>query len=196
MKKTSTRPTHLADSSPPAQSTTPSDSLYSLVASHPFLHGLAESHLKILTGVAMATSFAPGQYLYRQGEAANRFYLILDGRAELRSEPEIPGANPIRIAESGADLGWAWLFGPSFFPFTARAITATRALFFYGTRLRQQCEEDHPLGYEMMKRVARVMYQDLTAHHQNHLATSHSSVIAALTSAKPLDSFTHHPPQL
>ena len=37
---------------------------------------------------------------------------------------------------------------------------------FYGTRLQQQCEEDHDLGYELMKRIAEVLIQNLHATQQ------------------------------
>ncbi|HZQ46791.1 MAG TPA: Crp/Fnr family transcriptional regulator, partial [Verrucomicrobiae bacterium] len=47
--------------------------------------------------------------------------------------------------------------------FGARAAEPTKALFFYGTRLRQQCEADHDLGYELMKRVGQVVVQRLEA---------------------------------
>jgi hypothetical protein len=60
-------------------------------------------------------------------------------------------------------LGWSWLFAPYYWRMDARAIEATNAIFFYGTRLRQEAEQDHDLGYELMRRVAAVAIQRLQA---------------------------------
>jgi hypothetical protein len=37
----------------------------------------------------------------------------------------------------------------------------TTTIFFYGTRLREQCEQDHELGYQIMKRTAEVATEAL-----------------------------------
>jgi hypothetical protein len=42
-------------------------------------------------------------------------------------------------------------------------VKPTRTIFFYGTRLREQCEQDHELGYQIMKRIAEVATQSLRA---------------------------------
>jgi CRP/FNR family transcriptional regulator, cyclic AMP receptor protein len=65
--------------------------------------------------------------------------------------------------DPGDDLGWSWLFPPYYMIFSSRAIEPTRAIFFYGTRLRHQCDEDPVLGYEIMKRVANAMLESLNA---------------------------------
>jgi hypothetical protein len=39
----------------------------------------------------------------------------------------------------------------------------TRAIAFDGTCLRTKCEQDHDLGYELMKRFARVMIERVRA---------------------------------
>ena len=51
-------------------------------------------------------------------------------------------------------LGWSWLFPPYAWHFTARALEETDAIFFYGTILREYCEKDHSLGFELFKRMS------------------------------------------
>jgi hypothetical protein len=60
-------------------------------------------------------------------------------------------------------LGWSWLFPPYLWHFDARAVTPPKAIFFYGTRLRELCEENHDLGYELMKRVSEIVIRRLQA---------------------------------
>lgn len=45
----------------------------------------------------------------------------------------------------------------------ARAQEPATAIFFYGTRLREQCEQDHELGCQIMKRIADVATESLRA---------------------------------
>ena len=58
-------------------------------------------------------------------------------------------------------LGWAWLFPPHKWHFNARVISPTKAISIDGTMIRKKCEEDHDLGYELMKRFAGIIEQRL-----------------------------------
>ena len=60
-------------------------------------------------------------------------------------------------------LGWSWLLPPYYWQFDARAVEATKAIFFYATPLRDEAEEDHELGYQLYKRISAVMLKRLQA---------------------------------
>ena len=132
----------------------------------PFFKELSMQHLQLLADLAMEMEFQLGEWIYRQGDPANRFYLILEGKVVIESEVNERGMIPIRILGAGDDLGWASLFSPYYMHFRARAIHPTRAIFFYGTRLREQCEENHELGHQLMKRIAKAVVQNLNATQQ------------------------------
>ena len=59
--------------------------LEAAVAAHPFLIGLNEHLIPLLADCAMQTHFEPDQVIFREGETANRFYLIERGRVALES---------------------------------------------------------------------------------------------------------------
>lgn len=134
-----------------------SDSMETRVAFHPFLAGMKRAQLVLLTDCAMPVRFKAGQTIFREGEMANRFYLIESGSVVLESSDR--SNNPVLIETIGAGdlLGWSWMFPPQTWRFTARAAKPTSAIFFYGTILREYCERDHSLGYELFKRMAPVM---------------------------------------
>lgn len=67
------------------------------------------------------------------------------------------GLAPIQTLGPGDVLGWSWLFPPYYWHFDARALEPTEAVFFHGTPLREECESDHDLGYELVKRMSAVM---------------------------------------
>jgi CRP/FNR family transcriptional regulator, cyclic AMP receptor protein len=149
-----------------------------LSANHPFFAGLHKGHLEVLASLSMEMTFKPGKYICKQGEPANRFYLILDGLVELETEVDAVNVVPVRRIGPGEDLGWTWLFEPNYFRASARVIAPTKAIFFYATILRQYCEDDHDFGYEMMRRAACTMVKDFTALRQN-LVVHHVQVAEA-----------------
>jgi CRP-like cAMP-binding protein len=128
---------------------------------HPFLDGLREEHLEVLARCAMPVEFKTGEVLFREGDPANRFFLIQEGRVVIEAGHSGRGVIPIETLGAGDVLGWSWLFPPYYWHFDARAVEPTKAVFLYGTRLREYCDEDHDLGYEMLKRFAEVVIQRL-----------------------------------
>jgi CRP-like cAMP-binding protein len=151
------------DSIRPEEGNATTRSLYSLIERQPFFRGLSAHHLQLLTDSGLETRFDSGQTIFAEGSPANRFYLILTGKVVLGSEQEDHNILPVQTLGPGDDLGWSWLFPPYSLHLSARAIEPTRTVFFYGPRLREQCEQDHEFGYQLMKRVAEVTTQCLHA---------------------------------
>lgn len=139
------------------------DSMPARVALHPFLAGMNRTQLALLTDCAMVVRFAPGQVIFREGERANRFYLIESGRVVLESNGR--HSEPVTVDSVGAGelLGWSWMFPPHVWHFTARAVEPTVAIFFHGHILREYCERNQALGYELFKRMSAVMLKRLQA---------------------------------
>jgi len=140
------------------------------VALHPFLAGMNHAQLALLTDCAMPVRFKTGQTIFPEGEMANRFYLIERGKVVLESSVQLD--NPVVIETIGAGdlLGWSWMFPPYVWNFTARATELTDAIFFYGTILREYCERDPSLGYELFKRMAPIMLRRLQAARKKMLS--------------------------
>lgn len=160
-----------------------SEPMATRVALHPFLAGMNRTHLTLLADCAMVVHFNPGQLIFNEGELANRFYLIETGKVILESNARF--GHPVVVDKVGAGdlLGWSWMFPPYVWHFTARAAEPTTAIFFYGTILRQYCERDHSLGYELFKRMSAVMIKRLQAAREKILAidsqqTAHSLAVA------------------
>jgi CRP/FNR family cyclic AMP-dependent transcriptional regulator len=138
------------------------------LAAQPFLKGLSGQQLDSLLGNAMSVEFKAGKTIFREGQLANRFYLILEGEVALESLAVEKEGDPELIQTIGAGdvLGWSWLFPPYYWHFDARSVKSTRAIFIYGTRVRELCENDHDLGYELMKRTAEIVIGRLQCARQ------------------------------
>jgi CRP-like cAMP-binding protein len=141
----------------------PNGKLAALIKSHPFFKGLDPHQQRLLADCAMEKTFKAGEIIFREGDPANRFYLILDGKVVLESYVLDRGRVEIQTIEAGDVLGWSWLLPPYYWQFDARAEVETKAIFFYATPLRDEAENDHELGYELYKRVSAVMLKRLQA---------------------------------
>ena len=133
------------------------ETLERILSEHPFFKGLEEPYLQLLVGCASNVRFNAGEVVFREGEQANQFYLIRQGKVAV--ETFAPGRGPIimQTLGEGEVLGWSWLIAPYRWRFDGRAVELTRAIALDGECLRGKCEEDHNLGYELMKRVSHVM---------------------------------------
>ncbi|MEW6731355.1 MAG: cyclic nucleotide-binding domain-containing protein [Acidobacteriota bacterium] len=139
------------------------NTLEPILVEHPLLKDLDTSYLQFIIGCARNVRFKAGDYLFREGEQADKFYLIREGRVSL--DIYSPNAGPITIQTlgNGEVLGWSWLVPPYRWYFDAQAVEATRAFELDGKCLREKCEANSNLGYELMKRFAQIIAQRLQA---------------------------------
>jgi CRP-like cAMP-binding protein len=139
------------------------ETLEPVLAEHPFLQGIEEKHLQLLVGCASNARFDPGQFLFREGEEANQFFIIRHGRVAIEIYTAERGPITVQTLGEGEVLGWSWLIPPYQWHFDARAVELTRALALDGKCLRTKCEDDHHLGYELLKRFTHIIEQRMQA---------------------------------
>ena len=138
-------------------------SLVEIVTGHPFFVGLERGFCDLVSGCARNVRFDAGTYLFRKGEPADEFYLVREGRVALQVTAR--GGETITFQTINHDeiVGLSWLIPPYRWSFDAKATTRIRAIGINATCLRDKCESDHDLGYELMKRVMPVMISRLDA---------------------------------
>jgi len=137
--------------------------LETLLAKHPFFQGLEPSYLSFIAGCGANVTFQAGQYIFREGDPADQFYIIRHGRVQREIFVPQRGPLPIDTVAEGDVLGWSWLFPPYRRFSDARALELTRAIALDGVCLRGKCDDDHHLGYELMRRLAPLVTKRLQA---------------------------------
>lgn len=131
--------------------------------SHDFLGSLSERHRMQLASGARPFSAAAGEVLAREGETARSFYLIQSGHVVLSAQAGPRGSVPVQIAGPGEVVGWSWLVPPHRWQFEAKAKDAVQGLVFNAEWLRDQCENDHHLGYLVLRYMVTVLAGRLAA---------------------------------
>lgn len=139
------------------------DTMEDLIAGHPFFKGLESPYVAFLAGCATNVRYSPGEFLFHEAEPANRFFLLRHGLVSLQIFMPGRGEVTIQTVGEGEVVGWSWLFPPYRWQFTARCLDLTRAVSFDGVCLRNKCEEDHDLGYDLMQRFSAIIAQRLQA---------------------------------
>jgi CRP-like cAMP-binding protein len=134
-----------------------------ILAEHPFFAGFSAELSQLTAGCARNHAYQAGEYLFHESGPADEFFLIRRGQVAL--EIVSPGHAPIVFATLGEGeiVGASWLVPPYRWVFDARAVTLTRAIGINAACLRDKCEANHDLGYEMMKRFLPILVQRLHA---------------------------------
>jgi len=137
------------------------ETLEPILSQHSFFKGLASKYIDFIIGCTTHVVFKEGDVILREGESADKFYLIRSGKVAIyMSEPrEII----IQTIHEGDILGWSWLIPPYRYRFSAKAVENTRALALDGKCLREKCEKNSDLGYELLKRLVNVFTARLEA---------------------------------
>jgi CRP-like cAMP-binding protein len=153
------------------------NTLKDAVTNHPFFHGMKPAHLAALAAGAKAVQFKAGDTLFREGEPANQFYLIEQGRIALEAHEPANGTMLVQTLGAGEVLGWSWLFPPFVWHFRARAVEPVSAIVLSGAHLLIAADRDHEFGYELMKRVAQVVIHRLQSARKQLLALQIESAL-------------------
>lgn len=134
-----------------------------LLKEHPFFYGVNETYLNMIAGCGKNVVFGPGSYIARENDPADTFYVIRKGKVGI--ETFIPQKRPLvlQTLNDGDILGWSWLFPPYQWTFDVRSMNEVHAIALNGKCLRDKCEEDPHLGYDLMKRFASIMTGRLRA---------------------------------
>jgi CRP/FNR family cyclic AMP-dependent transcriptional regulator len=139
------------------------ETLERIIAEHSFFTGLEDAFIDLMVSCASNVRFKKGEYIFKEGDPANTFYLLRAGRVAL--EVFAPQRKPIIVATlaEGEILGWSWLLAPYQWKFHAHAVEDIRAIALDGKCLRTKCEENHDLGYEVLKRFTGIIERRLEA---------------------------------
>jgi CRP-like cAMP-binding protein len=137
------------------------ETIEGLLREAPVFHGLGPDELALLAGCATNVHFEQGAVLFREGDAADTFYLVRHGSLALETFVPARGPAMIETLEAGEVAGWSWLFPPYRWHFDARALTPLRATAFDGACLRGKCEADPRFGYDLMSRFSQVLIERL-----------------------------------
>ncbi len=131
------------------------------IADNPFFAGLAREDIEFLARNAERRRLRRDGVLFRYGDRADRFYVIVSGKISVEVAALEGPPLELQSLDAGAVLGWSWLIPPYTWSFQARADEDAEVLDFDGRAIRAKCESDPRFGYELIKRFSGLMSERL-----------------------------------
>ncbi|MGF1579378.1 MAG: cyclic nucleotide-binding domain-containing protein [Gemmataceae bacterium] len=134
------------------------NALLGMFAEYDFFNNFSEQHLMKLAAGAKTFRLATGEYLAREGAPGSGLYLLQSGQISLHMQAPNKGTVHVQDVGPGNLVGWSWLVPPHKWQFDCRAVDDVKGLGFDGGWLRELCEQDHVLGYQLLKQMITVMH--------------------------------------
>lgn len=132
--------------------------LHEIIKSIPWFVDFNPGQIDQLAVLSSLRTITAGDVLFREGGVEDNLYIVTEGR--LAVDIHIPTQGEIRIftAEPLDIIGWSCMT-PMVRQRTAsvRAILDSQLLCLDAEALHNLCEEDHEIGYVVMRRLANVV---------------------------------------
>jgi len=123
---------------------------------------LNESHLNVILSRSSVESLTEGKTIFRQGEEANRLYVLIQGAVDLtaKAQEQIDFMTS-KIEREGAVFGTASLMEPFRYNVSATCLKPSKVLVIDASFIQKMMEEDPKMGMEMMKKLASIYFNRL-----------------------------------
>jgi CRP-like cAMP-binding protein len=144
--------------------------------------GLSESQLQRITTAAKEIQIPKGQWLFQEGNAADRVYVLKDGAVELLTRVNGEYELPIKIIRSKEGcFGISALVPPYQYSLTSKCAEDSTLLEIQRHDLQNLTQEDSGLGCVIMTNIAQYLLdrlketrQELKIHFKTLFRSMHS----------------------
>ena len=139
------------------------DFFQTVLRATPLFSDLSDEHVASIAECAKAMRFRAKDKIYAEGDPADQFMIVREGRVAIDMETPHRGVLTVHTVSPGEVLGWSWLFPPHEWHYNARAVQDTNAIALDADCLRARIDRSPELGYELMKRFSAIMLNRLEA---------------------------------
>ena len=131
----------------------------------PLFKGLEPEDLDLLAELFHLETYARNALIFNQGDPANRLFVLLKGRVEIRFKPYDGEAWTVTTIEKGGIFGWSAALGRKSYTSCALCIGECEALHVEGALLRKLIDEYPKTGVILLDRLATVIAERLRNTH-------------------------------
>ena len=117
--------------------------------------GMDRDIIKKIMDISLTESHQEGEWLFRAGDPANIFYILLKGRVKLSLGET--GHVVYIVNNAGEAFGWSSLIGRESFSASAECMTQTKLIKFDQEKLQKVLEKDPENSLILFKRLAAVL---------------------------------------
>ena len=131
---------------------------------------MPKDFVKEIMGISVTESHQPDELLFREGDPANAFYVLLKGRVKLSLGET--GQVVYVVSHAGEAFGWSSLIGRQDFSASAECTAPTKLINFDRQKLQKILDKDPTNSLILFKRLAELLGNRLL---QSYLIISSAS---------------------
>ena len=118
---------------------------------------LDSDELTRVTGVCTEQKFAPGEYIFREGQAGNQLYLIVEGAVRISRDVPGGGEEALTVLEAGALFGEMAVFDGSERSTHAVSNSATTVLTITRSDFESLLDANRELAHKVLWACVRLL---------------------------------------
>ena len=143
------------------------------LAEFPLFRNLPESLLAKIAALGKGSSFSQGDFIFREGEQADKLHFLLKGdvllKVKLTSRPE--SITVSAVSQRFESFGWSGIVPPYHYTASAVCETDCEVLTIPGDSFMKLLEEDPAAGFIVMRRLTELVSSRLRNSRQALLKT-------------------------
>jgi CRP/FNR family cyclic AMP-dependent transcriptional regulator len=132
-----------------------------VLRSFPYFAGVSTESLKAVAAITEERAFPAGQPLFKEGDPARALYILREGQVDIVYQRHVDEGRVVDTVVAGDLIGWSSLVEPCRCTATAVPREAGRAVRIDAAGIRNLCEQDHTLGYHLLKELAGTLSRRL-----------------------------------
>ena len=110
-------------------------------------------------------TFLENEIVFEQDAPAEKLYVLVDGRVEIRFKPDDGERLIVTEIEEGGVFGWSAALGRETYTSCAVSVADSSAFSVLGDELKHLCEQYPDTGVVILERLAEVIAQRLQKTH-------------------------------
>jgi CRP/FNR family cyclic AMP-dependent transcriptional regulator len=129
--------------------------------------GLNDTELEAVATTIVKREFEPGATIFHEGDRAEEFYILIEGRVALQMS--LPSSQATQVRRVTIDIisptqvfGWSAVVPPHEYTLAAVCLQRAEILAVDGAKLEQVLRSNPQAGYEVMKGFIGVVASRLT----------------------------------
>lgn len=151
-----------------------------------------KNFVKKIMNVSTTESYEEGDLLFKEGDPASQFYILLKGRIKLTLGKT--GQSVYIVSHAGEAFGWSSLIERETYTASAECMTAVKLLRFHQEKVLRIVEEDPVNGLLFFKRLAGILgnrllhsYKVISTVAQTEVSTSFGTGQVMATTVSELE---------
>ncbi len=123
---------------------------------------LSDTELEKIAASVLEKEYEAGTAIFHEGDSADELLVLQEGKVAIqmilpRKDGQVSRRVSVEIVGKNDVLGWSAIVEPYVYTLTAVCLQKVKALSVSGNKLRWLLQDNHKIGYEVLKGLIKVV---------------------------------------